>query len=126
MASPVRENGHGIRPSNGFAIERPRVGVLTIGEEAGKGNAMVKAACALLEEPEWAAQCDANYVGNIEGGDLMAGVADVIVCDGFTGNVTLKSLEGFYDIFRDLHRTDHRVGGRAGWGHGSIRAQPRP
>ncbi len=83
-----------------FAIERPRVGVLTIGEEAGKGNSMVKAACELLEAPEWAAQCNANYVGNIEGGDLMAGVADVIVCDGFTGNVTLKSLEGFYDIFR--------------------------
>ncbi len=83
-----------------FAIDRPRVGVLTIGEEAGKGNALVKATCALLEEPEWAEQCGADYVGNIEGGDLMAGVADVIVCDGFTGNVTLKSLEGFYDIFR--------------------------
>ncbi len=84
-----------------FSIDRPRVGILTIGEEAGKGNTMVKAACALLEETDWAARCDADYVGNIEGGDLMAGVADVIVCDGFTGNVTLKSLEGFYDIFRE-------------------------
>ncbi len=83
-----------------FSIERPRVAILTIGEEAGKGNSMVKAACQLLEQPEWAAQCDAEYVGNVEGGDLMAGVADVIVCDGFTGNVTLKSLEGLYDIFR--------------------------
>ncbi len=83
-----------------FEIERPRVAILTIGEEAGKGNTMVKAACQLLEEPGWAEQCDAEYVGNVEGGDLMAGVADVIVCDGFTGNVTLKSLEGLYDIFR--------------------------
>jgi glycerol-3-phosphate acyltransferase PlsX len=83
-----------------FDLERPRVGILTIGEEAGKGNSMVKTACQLLEQPEWAEQCDAEYVGNIEGGDLMAGVADVIVCDGFTGNVTLKSLEGLYDIFR--------------------------
>ena len=83
-----------------FSIERPRVAILTIGEEAGKGNSMVKAACQLLEQPEWAEQCSAEYVGNVEGGDLMAGVADVIVCDGFTGNVTLKSLEGLYDIFR--------------------------
>jgi len=75
-----------------FGLASPRVGVLTIGEEAGKGNSMVKAACQLLEQPEWAEQCRADYVGNIEGGDLMAGVADVIVCDGFTGNVTLKSL----------------------------------
>ena len=100
-----------------FTIERPRVGVLTIGEEAGKGNTMVKAACALLEEPEWAAQCGADYVGNIEGGDLMAGVADVIVCDGFTGNVTLKSLEGFYDIFRNsIEEAVDRGGSRAGDG----------
>ena len=84
-----------------FDLSRPRVAILTIGEEAGKGNSMVKAACQLLEEPEWAEQCQADYVGNVEGGDLMAGVADVIVCDGFTGNVTLKSLEGFYEIFRD-------------------------
>jgi len=84
-----------------FNLERPRVAILTIGEEAGKGNSMVKTACRLLEQPEWAEQCNAEYVGNVEGGDLMAGVADVIVCDGFTGNVTLKSLEGLYDIFRE-------------------------
>ncbi len=98
-----------------FCIDRPRVAVLTIGEEAGKGNAMVKAACTLLEEPDWASQCNAEYVGNVEGGDLMAGVADVIVCDGFTGNVTLKSLEGFYDIFRDsISEAVDRGGAKAG------------
>lgn len=83
-----------------FGLDRPRVAVLTIGEEAGKGNTMIKGACELLEDPAWAADCDADYVGNVEGGDLMQGVADVIVCDGFTGNVALKSLEGGFDIFK--------------------------
>lgn len=87
-----------------FDLERPRVAALTIGEEAGKGNAMVKEACQLLEEPEWAEQCGAQYIGNVEGGDLMAGVADVIVCDGFTGNIALKSLEGGFELFRNAIR----------------------
>ncbi len=77
-----------------FGIANPRVGVLTIGEEAGKGNDLVKAAVELLETGSWATDCGADYIGNVEGRDLMAGVADVIVCDGFTGNVVLKSLEG--------------------------------
>jgi len=87
-----------------FDLPSPRVAILTIGEEAGKGNSLVKAACELLEEPEWAADCGATYVGNLEGGDLMAGLADVVVCDGFTGNVTLKSLEGGFDIFKSASR----------------------
>lgn len=82
-----------------FGLSRPRVATLTIGEEAGKGNALVKAACGLLEEPGWADDCGARYIGNVEGGDLMRGVADVVVCDGFTGNVALKSLEGGFEIF---------------------------
>jgi glycerol-3-phosphate acyltransferase PlsX len=87
-----------------FKLEAPRVGILTIGEEAGKGNALVKEACGLLEEPGWAEQCGARYIGNVEGGDLMAGVADVIVCDGFTGNVALKSLEGGFELFKSAIR----------------------
>ncbi|MEM7341235.1 MAG: phosphate acyltransferase PlsX [Actinomycetota bacterium] len=87
-----------------FGLESPRVGVLTIGEEAGKGNSLVKDACELLEQPEWAAQCGADYVGNVEGRDLMIGTADVIVTDGFTGNVVLKSLEGGYAVFEDSVR----------------------
>ena len=83
-----------------FGLDQPRVAILTIGEEAGKGNAMVKEACELLEDPAWAVDCGARYIGNVEGGDLMAGVADVVVCDGFTGNVTLKSLEGGFDILK--------------------------
>lgn len=77
-----------------FGIETPLVGVMTIGEEAGKGNQLVKDTCELLEEGGWTDTCGATYVGNLEGRDLMTGVADVIVCDGFTGNIILKSLEG--------------------------------
>ncbi len=83
-----------------FDLPKPRVGILTIGEEAGKGNTMVKAACELLEQGSWAESCGADYVGNVEGRDVMMGIADVIVCDGFTGNIVLKSLEGLFDIFR--------------------------
>jgi glycerol-3-phosphate acyltransferase PlsX len=87
-----------------FDLANPRVAILTIGEEAGKGNTLVKEACELLEDPAWADECGATYVGNVEGGDLMAGTADVIVCDGFTGNVALKALEGGFDIFKDSVR----------------------
>ena len=82
-----------------FGLDTPRVAILTIGEEAGKGNGLVKEACELLETTDWAAECGAAYLGNVEGRDLMLGVADVVVTDGFTGNVVLKSLEGAYAIF---------------------------
>lgn len=87
-----------------FGLQKPRVATLTIGEEAGKGNSLVKEVCELLEQPEWAAECGATYVGNVEGGDLMNGAADVIVCDGFTGNVALKALEGGFALFKDALR----------------------
>jgi len=87
-----------------FSVVRPRVGILTIGEEAGKGNSVVKAACELLEQPDWAAHSGVEYVGNLEGRDLMTGVADVIVTDGFTGNVVLKSLESGYAVFEGAVR----------------------
>ncbi len=82
-----------------FGLARPRVGILTIGEEAGKGNDLVKAAAELLETTSWADRCDADYVGNVEGRDLMIGTADVIVTDGFTGNVVLKSMESGHEVF---------------------------
>ena len=87
-----------------FGLENPRVATLTIGEEAGKGNTLVKEACALLEQSEWAEECGARYIGNVEGGDLMAGVADVIVCDGFTGNIALKTAEGTASLVSGLLR----------------------
>ena len=69
-------------------IARPRVGLLNIGEEAIKGNEAVKEAARLLSSS------DINYIGFVEGDDIYQGKADVIVCDGFVGNVALKSSEG--------------------------------
>jgi glycerol-3-phosphate acyltransferase PlsX len=72
-----------------FHIDAPRVGLLSIGEEPGKGDSLRKEAYPLL------AAADAiNFIGNIEGRDVMSDNVDVAVTDGFTGNVTLKTLEG--------------------------------
>ncbi len=75
-----------------FAIERPKVGLLSIGEEPGKGDPLRKEVYPLLEAA--AADGSLNFVGNVEGRDVMSDIADVIVTDGFTGNVVLKTLEG--------------------------------
>ena len=77
-----------------FGIERPRVGLLSIGEEAGKGNDFTKAVFELLAGGGWADDVGAEWVGNVEGCDIMTPEVDVVVTDGFTGNVTLKALEG--------------------------------
>ncbi len=78
-----------------FGVEKPRVGLLSIGEESSKGNALVKETHALLADEAWQTELGVEFVGNIEGRDLMgSGVADVAVTDGFTGNVALKTLEG--------------------------------
>ena len=69
-------------------IERPTVGLLNVGEEEIKGNERVKEAARLLSESE------INYIGFIEGDDIYAGKVDVVVCDGFVGNVALKTSEG--------------------------------
>jgi glycerol-3-phosphate acyltransferase PlsX len=73
-------------------IAEPRVGVLSIGEEGGKGNDRVVEATRLLSDP--ANSRHMNFLGNIEGRDITNGTADVIVTDGFTGNVALKAIEG--------------------------------
>ena len=73
-----------------LAVENPRVGVLNIGEEAGKGNELAKNTFKLLEE----CKDRINFVGNVEGKELFANVCDVVVCDGFVGNVALKIVEG--------------------------------
>lgn len=70
----------------------PRVGLLTIGEEDGKGNSRVVEAGRLLSDPHNTHGFD--YLGNVEGRDITNGAADVVVTDGFTGNVALKSIEG--------------------------------
>ena len=77
-----------------YGIEAPRVGLLSIGEEPTKGNALVKETHALLAAGDWAAACGGTFVGNVEGRDIMSPDVDVVVTDGFTGNVVLKTLEG--------------------------------
>jgi glycerol-3-phosphate acyltransferase PlsX len=76
-----------------FEVKTPRVGLLSIGEEAGKGSPLVKEAWGLLDEVDWSSH-GAEFVGNVEGRDLMGTDVDVVVTDGFTGNVALKTLEG--------------------------------
>ena len=72
-----------------LGVEDPRVGLLNVGEEPGKGTDLLKETYPLLEE------APVRFVGNVEGGDLFAGACDVVVTDGFTGNVVLKLLEHF-------------------------------
>src|SRR5829696_8495431 len=76
-----------------FGIAAPRVGLLSIGEEPGKGDSLRKEAYELLIAAS-GADSDLNFLGNVEGRDVMSDNADVIVTDGFTGNVVLKTLEG--------------------------------
>ena len=80
---------------NVYGIENPRVGLLNIGEEETKGNLMTIAVHKMLSESE-----EVNFIGNIEGRDIFLGKADVIVCDGFTGNIVLKQAEGIYYIMK--------------------------
>jgi glycerol-3-phosphate acyltransferase PlsX len=83
-----------------YQVARPRVGLLSIGEEEGKGNQLVKDTTPLLKEA--ATLAGLNFIGNVEGKDLPTGVVDVVVCDGFTGNVVLKLSEGLARMIRDM------------------------
>lgn len=79
-------------------VELPRVGLISVGEEAVKGNEVTKEAHRLLK-----AEKQVNFIGNVEGRDFFRGVVDVVVCDGFVGNVMLKSFEGLFDgLFRTM------------------------
>ncbi|HVJ08660.1 MAG TPA: phosphate acyltransferase PlsX [Acidisarcina sp.] len=79
-------------------IRRPRVGLLSIGEEEGKGNDLTREAFPLLKS------LPIQFVGNVEGRDIFNGNCDVIVCDGFVGNVALKVSEGIGKLVRELLR----------------------
>jgi glycerol-3-phosphate acyltransferase PlsX len=83
-----------------FDIENPRIGLLTIGEEGGKGNQLVKEAYALLKNSSL------NFVGNVEGRDVFRGDVDVIVCDGFVGNICLKMSEGLAEAAMQMLRNE--------------------
>ena len=78
----------------GHGIAGPRVGLLSIGTEPAKGNRLIRRAHELLAGAPPHGGMPLHFVGNVEGGDLLTGKADVIVTDGFTGNVALKTLEG--------------------------------
>lgn len=76
-----------------LGIQQPRVGLLNVGEEEGKGNLLTQATYPLLKE-----NTSVQFIGNIEGRDVFNDKADVVVCDGFTGNIVLKMVESVYDI----------------------------
>ena len=74
-------------------ITNPTIGLMNVGEEEGKGNMIAQATYPLLKE-----NTAINFVGNIEGRDFFGGKADVMICDGFTGNILLKMAETIYDV----------------------------
>ena len=76
-----------------LGIENPKVGLMNVGEEEGKGNILCQATYPLLKENK-----HINFIGNVEGRDVFMDKADVMVCEGFTGNIILKLAESFYDI----------------------------
>jgi len=85
---------------NLFQIRKPSIGLLSIGEEGGKGNVLVKSAHELFRKSTL------NFIGNVEGRDIFQGNVDVIVCDGFVGNVCLKVSEGLAEAIITMLRTE--------------------
>ena len=88
---------------NALGIADPRVGLLSVGEEKSKGSDLIRAAHARL------AQSALNFVGNVEGRDLFSGAADVVVADGFAGNVALKTAEGLSEFIEHLLKEEFRA-----------------
>ncbi len=84
-----------------YKINNPKVGLLNIGEEAEKGNLVSQAAHNLMKDSK-----DFNFIGNIEGRDLFDDKADVVVCEGFVGNVVLKTAEAFFKLIKTRKRSD--------------------
>lgn len=79
-----------------FGVSEPKVGLLNIGEEEKKGNSTALATFSMMQDSP-----DFNFIGNVEGRDIFDSKVDVIVCDGFTGNVMLKEAEAFYNMIRE-------------------------
>lgn len=82
-----------------YNVENPKVGLLSVGEEKSKGDALTIETHALLEKS------NLNFAGNVEGRDVLRGKADVIVCDGFVGNVILKFAESVLDVMKNKFRS---------------------
>ena len=85
-----------------LGVDSPRVGLLSIGEEASKGNELTRDAHRLLRESQL------DFIGNVEARAVYTGQADVIVCDGFTGNIALKTSEGLVEVVEELLREELR------------------
>lgn len=102
--------------SNFFNIDKPRVGVLNIGSEKGKGNEQAQQTYDLFEASEL------NFIGNVEGNAILRNRADVIVCDGFVGNVILKFAESFNSVFSSNLR--RRIGKRLQYNIGAYLLKP--
>jgi phosphate acyltransferase len=102
-------------------VPEPTVGLLSIGEEAGKGNALVQEAYGLLD-----GAAGLDFRGNVEGGDITAGTVDVVVTDGFTGNVALKLMEGAGRFIMGELRTAASSAWRAKVGAALLRPALRP
>jgi glycerol-3-phosphate acyltransferase PlsX len=83
-------------------VARPTIGLLNVGTEEIKGNEVVKSTGALLREDH--ARGKLNFYGNVEGTDIFKGTTNVVVCDGFVGNVTLKAIEGLAHFFKSVFR----------------------
>lgn len=85
-----------IYAENVWKLDRPRVGLVNVGPEEGKGNELTKEAFPLLKD------ANINFIGNVEARDLLFGIVDVLVCDGFAGNLVLKSTEGTAKAFSSI------------------------
>jgi glycerol-3-phosphate acyltransferase PlsX len=94
-----------------FERENPKVALISTGEEDTKGNELIRDTFKLLKKT------DVHFIGNIDGKDIFSGKADVIVCDGFTGNVILKTSEGLADAIIKMLRKEvaHLSAGRIGY-----------
>jgi len=84
-----------------YKIKNPRVALLNLGAEEGKGNLLTKATYDLMKDSN-----DFNFIGNIEGNDLYDDKADVVICEGFVGNIILKKAESFYKIIKSRNIND--------------------
>ncbi|WP_317898941.1 phosphate acyltransferase PlsX [Aurantibacillus circumpalustris] len=84
-----------------YKINTPKIGLLNIGGEPEKGNLVTQATHALMKESK-----DFNFVGNVEGREVFSDKADVIVCEGFVGNILLKTAEAFFDLIKSRNRSD--------------------
>ena len=103
-----------------LGVDRPRVALLSIGEEKGKGEARVQRATELIDET------NLNFVGNVEGKDLTKQMADVVVCDAVLGNVVIKFFEGLSGFIFDLWRAEFRASLRGRLAYLLMRPGHRP